>query len=100
MYIKKSVTKGDYQQTKGVRSEQRLNTKKINGFLKFDKVLYMGKEYFIKGRMSTGYAILMDIEGNKIDFSYMAKGYKTPKLCNCTRISARTSQLIYCQFIS
>ena len=60
----------------------------------------MSKEYFIKGRMSTGYAILMDIEGNKIDFSYMAKGYKTPKLCNCTRISARTSQLIYCQFIS
>lgn len=100
LYIKKSVAKGDYQQTKGIHSEQRLNTKKINGFLKFDKVLYMSKEYFIKGRMSTGYAILMDIEGNKIDFSYMAKGYKTPKLCNCTRISARTSQLIYCQFIS
>lgn len=42
----------------------------------------------------------MDIEGNKIDFGYMAKGYKTAKLCNCTRISARTSQLIYCHFIS
>ena len=60
LYIKKSVAKGDYQQTKGIRSEQRLNTKKINGFLKFDKVLYMSKEYFIKGRMSTGYAILME----------------------------------------
>lgn len=44
--------------------------------------------------MSTGYAILMDIEGNKIDFSTMPKGYKTPKLSNCKRVSARSSQMI------
>ena len=44
--------------------------------------------------MSTGYAILMDIEGKKIDFSSMPKGYKTPKLSNCKRITARTSQII------
>ncbi len=30
---------------------------------KFDKVKYFGKEYFIKGRMSSGYAVLMDIDG-------------------------------------
>lgn len=94
LYLKKSVSKGDFQQSKGIRSEQFITTDKICGFRKFDKVRYFGKEYFIKGRMSTGYAILMDIEGNKIDFSTMPKGYKTPKLSNCIRITARTSQMI------
>lgn len=93
VYIKKAVSKGDYQQTKGIRSEQRLSTGKICGFRKFDKVRYLGKEYFIKGRMSTGYAILMDINGKKIDFSTMPKGYKTPKLCNCSRVANRKTTL-------
>jgi hypothetical protein len=66
-------------------------TGKIKGFKKFDKVSYFGKEYIIKGRMSSGYAILMDADGNKIDFSDMPKGYKTPKLSNLKRISARRS---------
>lgn len=94
VYIKKSVAKGDRQKTKGIRSEQPIMTGKIQGFRKFDKVKYFGKEYFIKGRMSTGYAILMDIEGNKIDFSYMPKGMKIPKLCNCIRVAARDSVLV------
>lgn len=94
LYKKKSVSKGDYQQTKGIRSEQKIPTGKICGFRKFDKVRYFGKDYFIKGRMSSGYAILMDVEGNKIDFSNMPKGFKTPKLKNCKRISARKSVLI------
>ena len=94
IYKKRCISKGDFQQTKGSRSEQKLNTKKICGFRKFDKIKYFGKEYFIKGRMSTGYAILMDIDGNKIDFSDMPKGFKTVKLKNCRRISARGSQLI------
>ena len=89
LYKKKCIPKGDYQQTKGIRSEQKIPTTKIFGFRKFDKVKYFGKEYYIKGRMSTGYAILMDIEGTKVDFSAMLKGYKTPKLNNCKRIQAR-----------
>lgn len=92
--IKKSVSKGDYQQTKGVRSEQKIPTGKIEGFRKFDKVEYLGNEYFIKGRMSTGYAILMGIQGNKIDFKDAPKGMKTPKLVNCKRIGARKSWII------
>lgn len=60
----------------------------------FDKVKYFRKEYFIKGRMSAGYAVLMDIEGKKIDFSDMPKGRKSVKLNNCKRILARKSQLI------
>jgi len=92
--FKKCVADGDYQQFKGIRSEQRIPTGKIQGFRKFDKVKYLGKEYFIKGRMSTGYAILMDIEGYKIDFSYMPRGFKTPKLSNCKRIQARKTWII------
>ena len=94
VFVKRNVAKGDYQKTKGVRSEQHITTGKIQGFKKFDKIKYFNKEYFIKGRMSTGYAILMDVEGNKIDFSAMPKGYKTPKLSNCKRIIARSSQMI------
>lgn len=94
LYLKKSVSKGDYQQSKGVRSEQPITTGKICGFRKFDKIRYFGKEYFIKGRMATGYAILMDIDDNKIDFSAMSKGYKTPKLSNCKRIASRKTTLV------
>lgn len=94
LYKKKCVSDGDFQKTKGTRSEQSIPTGKICGFRKFDKVRYFGKEYFIKGRMSTGYAVLMDIDGNKVDFSAMPKGCKTPKLSNCKRITARKSWVV------
>ena len=94
MYIlKKSVSKGDYQLTKGVRGERKIPTGKIKGFRKFDKVKYLGNEYFIKGRRKTGTAVLMDIYGTSIDFSHMPRGKKTPKLENCKRIQARSSTL-------
>ena len=83
-----------FKKTKGVRSEQPIVTDKICGFRKFDKVRYLGNNYFIKGRMSTGYAILMDIDGNKADFSAMPKGYKTPKMANLRRLEARSTWMI------
>jgi len=85
---KRCVADGDYQQTKGVRSEQRMNTGKIRGFRKFDKVHYEGKDYFIKGRMSTGYALLMDISGNKVDLKPI------PKFEKMKRVSARSSWIM------
>lgn len=94
LYIKKCVSKGDFQQTKGIRSQQKINTGKVKGFRKFDKVRYFGKEYFIKGKMTTGYCVLMDIFGKKIDFSNMPKGYKTPKMINLIRVSARKTWMI------
>lgn len=97
IYQKRRVSKGDYQLTKGVRGEQKIPVGKIKGFRKFDKVKYFGKECFIKGRMSSGFATLMDIFNNKIDFSHMPKGHKTPKLSNCSRISARRSCLCISQ---
>ncbi len=82
--IKKCVSKGDYQQTKGIRSQQRIPTGKLFGFRKFDKVKYLNKIFFIKGRMSSGYAILSDVLGNKINLK------PTPKFSKMERISARS----------
>jgi hypothetical protein len=86
--LKKCVPDGDYQQTKGVRSEQPITTGKIRGFRKFDKVRYRGQEYFIKGRMSTGYAILMGMDGKKVALKPI------PKFEKMERVSARSSWII------
>ena len=88
LLAKRCVPDGDYQQTKGKRSEQRITTGKIMGYRKFDKVRYLGQDYFIKGRMSTGYAILMDLAGNKVALK------PVPKCENLKRVSARRSWLM------
>ena len=93
-FRKRCIPDGDFKQTRGSRSEQKLPTCKIYGFRKFDKVRYLGKEYFVKGRMSNGYARLMDIHGNKADFSAMPKGCKTPKLALITRLAARSTWMV------
>ena len=90
---KKCVADGDYQKTKGIRSEQPITTGKIKGFRKFDKVKYLGCEYLIKGRMSTGYAILMDIRANKISLKPI------PKFSKMKRMSARKSWAIQAETI-
>ncbi len=86
--VKRCVPDGDYQQTKGVRSEQSITTGKMRGFRKFDKVRYQGQNHFIKGRMATGYAILMDISGNKVDLKPI------PKFEKMKRVSASFSWII------
>lgn len=93
VYYKRRVSKGDYQLSKGIRGEIKIPVGKIQGFRKFDKADYLGETYFIKGRMSSGYAVLMDIFNNTVDFSHMPKGYKTPKLKNLKRLSTRSSVL-------
>ena len=93
VFYKYIVSKGDYKLTRGARGEQKLPTGKVCGFRKFDKVRYLGKEYFINSRMSSGYAGLMNIFGDNVDFSFMPRGAKTPKLSNCERLSARVSCL-------
>ena len=100
LYRKKCIPMGDFQKTKGIRSEQPITTSKICGFRKFDKVRYLGREYFIKGRMSSGYAILMDINGSKIDFSDMPNGFKTPKMVNLKRVKARSSWMVISEAVT
>lgn len=94
IFYKRRVSKGDYKLARGARGEQKLPTGKIYGFRKFDKVKYLGKKYFLKSRTSKGgYCDLMSVFGEKIDFIGMPKGFKTPKLSNCERLSARRSCL-------
>jgi hypothetical protein len=90
---KRCIADGDYQKTKGIRSEQAIPTSKIQGFRKFDKVTYKGAEYFVKGRMSTGYAILMDIHGKKADLKPI------PKFDKMKRQSARKTWIIQAEAI-
>jgi hypothetical protein len=85
---KKCINDGDYQLSKGIRSEQKIPTGKIQGFRKFDKVRYLNSEYFIKGRMSAGYAILMDIKGTKIPLKPI------PKFVKMKRIQARKTWIM------
>lgn len=85
---KKCVNDGDYQQRKGIRSQQLIPTGKIQGFRKFDKVEYMYKKYFIKGRMSSGYAILMNILGEKQNIKPI------PKFSKMKRMGARKSWIM------
>jgi hypothetical protein len=85
---KRCVPDGDYQQTKGMRSEQSITTGKIRGFRKFDKVRYKGSQYFIKGRMSTGYAILMELSGSPLALKPI------PKFDKMRRVSARSSWMM------
>ena len=99
LYKKKCVAKGDMRRSKGVRSETRIPKGKICGFKKFDKVLYLGNEYFIKGRYSTGYAVLMDFSGKKADFLYLPKG-KIPKMANMRRIGARKSWIVTAEAVT
>lgn len=88
LIAKRCVPSGDYQQTKGIRGQQRIVTGKIRGFRKFDKVRYRGRDYFIKGRMSSGYAFLMDLTGNTVALKPM------PKFEKMRRVGARKSWLI------
>lgn len=71
--IKKLISKGDYQQTKGIRSEKKVPTGKVFGFRKFD--LIQGKDIvgFVKGKRSSGYFTISDIDGNVIHASINVK---------------------------
>jgi hypothetical protein len=87
VWYKRHVTSGDYQQTKGKRSEKRIPTGKINGFRKFDKIETSKGIGFVKGRMSTGYFVLMDIEGKTIVSCVTIKK-------NAKRLVSRSTTLI------
>jgi hypothetical protein len=86
--VKVCVPKGTYRQTSGIRSEKKMPTGKICGFRVWDKVKFKDKIYFIRGRMSTGYANLCDIYGNQFKILPM------PKFKQFTKISARKSWIM------
>jgi len=70
---RKQVSKGDYQQYKGKRSEVKIPTGKLFGFRKFDKVKTPEGIGFVKGKRSSGCFVISDIFGNAFKRSYTAK---------------------------
>ena len=86
-YYKKHVCAGDYQQRKGQRSEKKIPTGKLFGIRKFDLIKTSKGIGFVKGRISTGYAVLMDIFGKTT-----IKSTNINK--NCTRLTARSTTLV------
>lgn len=87
VYFKKHVSAGDYQQTKGVRSEKRIPTGKLFGLRKFDLIQTTKGVGFVKGKRSDGRFAICDIFWNTINGQVQIKH-------NCKRLSARTTTLV------
>lgn len=85
--VKRNVSKGDYQQTKGRRSEKRIPTGKLFGLRKFDYIRTPKAEGFVKGKRSSGYFAISDIDGNTIHSSVNVKR-------EYERLSARKGTII------
>jgi len=85
--LKKHVSKGDYQQTTGKRSEKKIPTGKLFGLRKFDLIQTEQGCGIVKGKRSSGYFAITDVMGNKIHDSVKVKQ-------NCKRLRARTTTLL------
>lgn len=86
IYKKKHVSKGDYQQTCGSRSEKKIPTGKLFGFRKFDLVGTTKGIGFIKGKRSTGFFAISNLDSNVVSPSVNVKK-------NSERIQARSTTL-------
>jgi hypothetical protein len=87
VYLKRHVSSGDYQQTKGKRGEKKIPTGKIFGLRKFDLVETVKGIGFVKGKRSSGYFALSSLD-KELDISSVNVKKK------CKRISARKTTLI------
>ena len=92
IYRKRRVPKQDRILTKGIRGERRLPTGKVHGFKRYDKVKYLGRVCFVKGRRTKGDFVLMDIDNNALDFRDMG-GKQNPSYKSITRVNTRKSVL-------
>ena len=86
VFFKRHVASGDYQQTKGIRSQQKIPTGKLFGLRKFDLIQTPNCRGFIKGKRSTGYFSLMDINNKIISASVNVKKHTK-------RLATRTTTL-------
>ena len=71
--VKRLVSKGDYQQTKGARSSMRIPTGKLFGLRKFDRVKTPKGVGFVKGKRSSGYFAIGNMDGKVIASSVNVK---------------------------
>jgi hypothetical protein len=85
LWRKRHVAGGDYQQSKGARSEIRIPTGKLFGLRKFDLIRTPKVAGFVKGKRTRGAFVLMNIDGDIIAETSVKK--------NVTRITARSTTL-------
>ncbi len=83
------VTQRRYQMTKGVRSEKKLPNGELFGFRQWDKVKINNQIGFIKGRRSSGFFDVCDIDGNNI--SHSVKYTNLQRLCSNNIMEASIS---------
>jgi len=88
IFYKKHVSSGDYQQTKGSRSEKKIPTGKLFGLRKHDLIKTQKGIGFVKGKRSSGYFSLGDIHGKTLHASASVKK-------NTVRLAARSTTLTY-----
>lgn len=89
VFYKRRLSKGEYQLNRKYGGVDFFCKGKILGFKSFDKVEYFGVKCFIGSRRNNGVATLVDIFRNTIDFSYLQKGFKLPKMRLLKRVSSR-----------
>ncbi|MGB9928130.1 MAG: RNA-guided endonuclease IscB [Methanosarcina sp.] len=87
LYLKKHVSKGDYQQRTGKRSEKKIPTGKLFELRKFDLIKTNQGVGIVKGKRSSGYFAITDVMGNKVHDSVKVKN-------GCKRLRARTTTLL------
>ena len=100
IYYKRRLSKGEYQLTRRYGGKEFFCSGKILGFKSFDKIEYFGVKCFIGSRRNSGKATLVDIFRNTLDFSYLQKGCKSPKMKMLRRISSRKSVMVSSQFLT
>lgn len=86
IYFKRHVASGDYQQTKGIRSEKRIPTGKVFGLRKHDLIQTDKGIGFVKGKRSSGYFAIENVLGKTITNSVNIKKHTL-------RLSARSTTL-------
>ena len=86
VFYKKHVAKGDFQQTKGIRSEKIIPIGKLFGIRKFDYIETKKGAGFVKGKRSSGFFSLMDIFNKTTHASINIKK-------GCKRVTSRTTTL-------
>lgn len=83
---KRHVSKGDYQQTFGPRSEKRTPTGKLFGLRKFDLVSTPFGVGIVNGKRSKGYFKIAQLDGTPI--------HDSAKAVMCIRLAARSTTLV------
>lgn len=93
IYKKRLVASGTRQMIRFRNKGYDKIERKVCGHYMHEKAEYFGKVGFIGSRNKKGYCILKDINGNKIDFSYLGHGLKTPKFKDLKIIQKRKTTL-------